>query len=155
MSQVCQIFCGYQLNIHKTRRNSIQICHRGRRYPKQFFAENQETEVSGQVTKEVKEEELPWIRKEKDQKLNVGGGDLPFGVYLIASALVSIAAIGSIFVFANKQDVFGVVPPTSPLYAPILGFFAFTGLPTAGFLFFKSIQGANAMAERMDEIDGV
>lgn len=44
--------------------------------------------------------------------------------------------------------------PLSNRYAPILGFFAVTGLPTAGFLFYKSVQTANAEADRMDKLDG-
>jgi hypothetical protein len=28
--------------------------------------------------------------------------------------------------------VFGVIPPDSPLWAPVLGLFAFTGIPMAG-----------------------
>ena len=40
--------------------------------------------------------------------------------------------IGSIFEYVNKNPIFGVLPPSNPLYAPILGLFALTGLPTAG-----------------------
>ena len=41
------------------------------------------------------EEELPsWIRAERERKLQAEeGSDLPFPVYLIASALVAIAAV--------------------------------------------------------------
>lgn len=45
------------------------------------------------------EDELPpWLRKEKMQKLvNAEGGDgLPFGMYLLGSALVAIAAVSSL-----------------------------------------------------------
>jgi hypothetical protein len=47
-----------------------------------------------------------------------------------------------------------VIYPDSPFYAPILGTFALTGLPTAGFLFYKSVASANKEAERMDKLDG-
>ena len=40
--------------------------------------------------------------------------------------------IGSIFEYSNKNPVFGLLPPSSPFYTPILGFFAITGLPSAG-----------------------
>ncbi len=40
--------------------------------------------------------------------------------------------IGSIFEYSNKNPVFGLLPPSSPFYTPILGFFAVTGLPSAG-----------------------
>ena len=36
------------------------------------------------------------------------------------------------FEFANKNAIFGAVPPSSPLYAPILLTFAVTGIPSAG-----------------------
>ena len=108
------------------------------------------------------EDELPpWARREELQKLQAADGqELPFGVYLIGSALVSIAAVstthvnqaepllmnpccssihciaylqvGSIFEWINKNPIFGVLPPSSALYTPILGFFAVTGFPTAG-----------------------
>ena len=40
--------------------------------------------------------------------------------------------VGSIYEFANKNPIFGVIEADSPLYAPILGFFMVTGFPTAG-----------------------
>ena len=40
--------------------------------------------------------------------------------------------VGSIFEFANKNAIFGVVKPDSFLWAPILLFFAITGFPSAG-----------------------
>ena len=52
-------------------------------------------------------------------------------------AALPTAQVGSIFEYANQRPVFDVIQPDSPLYAPILGFFALTGLPTAGFLFYK------------------
>jgi len=59
-----------------------------------------------------------------------------------------------VFEFVNKNAIFGVLPPSSPLYTPILGLFALTGLPSAGWLFFKAVQAANEEAERQDKIDG-
>ena len=47
-----------------------------------------------------------------------------------------------------------MLPPDSPLWAPVVGLFAVTGLPTAGVLFFKGVQAANEAAERQDRIDG-
>ena len=45
---------------------------------------------------QTKKEELPpWIRSERERKLqSEEGSDLPFPVYLIGSALVAIAAVG-------------------------------------------------------------
>lgn len=39
------------------------------------------------------DEELPWERREKLQKLADESKELPFGVYLLASAIVTIAAV--------------------------------------------------------------
>lgn len=43
------------------------------------------------------EEELPpWARKEKERELaSLEGKDLPFGVWLLGSAIVAIAAVSS------------------------------------------------------------
>ena len=62
--------------------------------------------------------------------------------------------IGSIFEYINQHALFDVVQPDSPLYVPILAFFALTGLPSSAFLFYKSVQAANRDAERMDKLDG-
>ena len=44
----------------------------------------------------MQNEELPWERKERLQDLvDKEGGDLPFAVYLVASAIVAIAAVSS------------------------------------------------------------
>ena len=48
-----------------------------------------------------------------------------------------------------------MIEPSSPLYIPILGIFAVTGLPTAGWLFLKAVTVANEEAERMDKADGM
>ena len=40
--------------------------------------------------------------------------------------------VGSVFEYFDKNAVFGVIPPESPLWAPVLGLFAFTGIPMAG-----------------------
>lgn len=40
--------------------------------------------------------------------------------------------VGSIFEILNKNSIFGVLPPSNPLWLPILGTFAATGLPSAG-----------------------
>ncbi|KAL5717427.1 hypothetical protein ACHQM5_010429 [Ranunculus cassubicifolius] len=95
----------------------------------------------------------PWARNE-GQEQSQESSDLPFGVYLLASAITAIAAIGSIFEYINEKPVFGLVYPDSVLYAPILGFFAITGIPTAAFLWYKSVQVANKEAEEQDRKDG-
>ena len=101
--------------------------------------------------------EPAWARREREAALDAASGTpkaLPFPVYLLSSAIVAIAAIGSIFEWANGNAIFGVLPAASPLYTPILALFALTGLPTAGVLFFKAITSANAEAERQDRLDG-
>lgn len=102
------------------------------------------------------EELPPWVRAERERELAAAAGkkDLPWPLYLVLSVLVSIAAVGSVFEYLDRNPVFGVVQPDSPLWAPILGLFAFTGIPTAAFLFFKGVSAANAAAEMQDRIDG-
>ncbi|EMS67200.1 hypothetical protein TRIUR3_23958 [Triticum urartu] len=56
--------------------------------------------------------------------------------------------------YTNGRAVFGVVGTDSPLYAPILGFFAVTGIPTSGYLWYKAVQTANKDAEEQDRRDG-
>ncbi|GAB5363551.1 hypothetical protein AAMO2058_000893200 [Amorphochlora amoebiformis] len=82
------------------------------------------------------------------------GSSVPFGFYLIGSGLVSIASIGSGFEIAAKNPVFGVIPPESPLWLPILAFFAITGIPSAIWLFTKGVQGFNSWQEAIDRMDG-
>jgi hypothetical protein len=99
-----------------------------------------------------------WVRRERERALDKaeggGGGDLPFGLYLLFSAMVAIAAVGSIFEYTAKNPIFDVIEADSPLYAPILGFFAISGLPMAAFLFYKAVSSANKASERMDKLDG-
>jgi len=107
------------------------------------------------TTETTKEELPPWIRSERERKLqSEEGSDLPFPVYLIGSALVAIAAVGSIFEYVGRNALFGIVKPDNPLWAPVLLFFAITGFPSAGFLFIKAINAANKDQERQDKIDG-
>lgn len=118
-----------------------------------FFAADEQRK-SAKAGADDDEDLPPWVRREREKKAAEQTGDLPFGLYLLFSSFVAIAAIGSIFEFANKNSLFGVVQPDSPLWAPILLTFAITGLPTAGFLFVKAISAANKAAEAMDQVDG-
>uniref|UniRef100_A0A452ZEC7 Uncharacterized protein n=1 Tax=Aegilops tauschii subsp. strangulata TaxID=200361 RepID=A0A452ZEC7_AEGTS len=106
------------------------------------------------------DEPPPWARDEGGASGQEGdAAQVPFYAYLLASAVTAIAAvrfsspslsppsspppplrsadrrirvqIGSIFEYTNGRAVFGVVGTDSPLYAPILGFFAVTGIPTS------------------------
>lgn len=45
---------------------------------------------------------------------------------------LSMPQVGSIFEYVDKNPVFGVIQPDNPLWAPVLGLFAFTGIPLAG-----------------------
>ncbi|EFJ34325.1 hypothetical protein SELMODRAFT_69021, partial [Selaginella moellendorffii] len=96
----------------------------------------------------------PWASGEKKQVSSEGFQDLPYIVYLVASCLVAIAAVGSIFEYFNKNPVFGVIQPDSPFYTPVLGFFSITGIPVSAFLWFRAIKLANKDAERQDKEDG-
>ncbi|XP_042037711.1 uncharacterized protein LOC121783640 isoform X1 [Salvia splendens] len=75
------------------------------------------------------EEPPPWAREEAQKESS--GVEVPFYAYLIASSITAIAAIGSIFEYVNEKPVFGVLSSDSVLYAPVLGFFVFTGIPTS------------------------
>ena len=105
---------------------------------------------------QVDDEEPIWVRRERERELmkKEGGGDLPFAVYLLGSAIVAIAAVGSIFEYTSQNPIFDIIEADSPLYAPILGLFALTGLPTSGYLFYRAVSSANKEAERMDKLDG-
>ncbi|CAK8543517.1 unnamed protein product [Lathyrus sativus] len=98
----------------------------------------------------------PWAQNEAQNKSSSSeqGFEIPFYVYLLASAITAIAAIGSIFEYVNQKPVFGVLSSDSIFYAPLLGFFAFTGVPTSAFLWFKSVEAANKEAEEQDKRDG-
>eukprot|EP00898_Chlorokybus_atmophyticus_P006753 jgi/Chlat1/7079/Chrsp57S06769 len=101
----------------------------------------------------AKEEDLPWVRSE-NKKEQQGGFKVPYPVYLLGSVIVAIAAVGSIYEWAYKNPVFGVLYPDSPLYNVVLGIFVFTGFPSAGFLWWKAAKAANEMADEQDREDG-
>ncbi|KAF8406761.1 hypothetical protein HHK36_008853 [Tetracentron sinense] len=100
------------------------------------------------------DEPPPWARDEGKEKASEQGFEIPFYAYLLASAVTAIAAIGSIFEYVNQRPVFGVLNSDSIFYSPLLGFFAFTGIPTSAFLWFKSVEAANKAAEEQDRKDG-
>ncbi|KAJ3668987.1 hypothetical protein LUZ60_010937 [Juncus effusus] len=101
------------------------------------------------------DEPPPWASKEgKGNNNNQSTVEIPYVAYLLASAITAIAAIGSIFEYVNQKPVFGVLNSDSIFYAPLLGFFVFTGIPTSGFLWYKSVQTANKEAEEQDHRDG-
>ncbi|CAL5095550.1 unnamed protein product [Urochloa decumbens] len=99
------------------------------------------------------DEPPPWERKGGAVQ-GQEAGQVPFYAYLLASAVTAIAAIGSIFEYTNQKPVFGIIGSDSALYAPLLGFFVFTGIPTSAFLWFKAVQTANREAEEQDRRDG-
>ncbi|VVB05354.1 unnamed protein product [Arabis nemorensis] len=100
------------------------------------------------------DEPPPWARDEARSSTTQDSFEIPFYVYLLASAITAIAAIGSVFEYSSKNPVFGVLDSDSIFYTPVLGFFAFTGIPTSVFLWFKSVQAANKEAEEQDKRDG-
>jgi len=134
-------------------RAQLRTC---RQHPVQRQASGEEPSTSKPTTPAAQEDDPIWVKREKQRAFEAQSGKkgLPWPVYLLSSAIVAIAAVGSIFEFADKNPIFGVVQPDSPLWAPILGFFALTGLPLSGFLFFKCVQAANEAAEAQDRMDG-
>ncbi|ESW34474.1 hypothetical protein PHAVU_001G155800 [Phaseolus vulgaris] len=100
------------------------------------------------------DEPPPWARDEPNNNTSQQGFEIPFYAYLLASAITAIAAIGSIFEYVNQRPVFGVLTSDNMFYAPLLGFFVFTGIPSSAFLWFKSVQAANKEAEEQDKKDG-
>lgn len=100
------------------------------------------------------DESPPWAKDEGKDNAPQQGFTVPFYVYLLASAVTAIAAIGSVFEYLNQKPVFGILNSDSIFYVPVLGFFAFTGIPTSAFLWFKSVQAANKEAEEQDRRDG-
>lgn len=115
-----------------------------------------QTPVKKESTFSSSSEEPIWVRREREREIIAKEGkDLPFGLYLLLSSFVAIAAVGSVFEYVNRHAIFDVVQPDDPLWAPILGLFAITGLPTSGFLFYKAVSSANKEAERMDRMDGL
>eukprot|EP00882_Tetradesmus_deserticola_P013031 GHRQ01013818.1.p2 GENE.GHRQ01013818.1~~GHRQ01013818.1.p2 ORF type:complete len:161 (-),score=22.91 GHRQ01013818.1:901-1383(-) len=63
--------------------------------------------------------------------LRVSGATPNNGTFCCGRA-TPVLQVGSVFEYLDKNALFGVVQPDSPLWAPILGLFAITGLPTAG-----------------------
>ncbi|KAH7543894.1 hypothetical protein ACOSP7_031213 [Xanthoceras sorbifolium] len=121
--------------------------------------------TEGSAKSSESEETIPsWAKPDSDKPPPWASGEgkdtsqksfeFPFFVYLLASAVIAIAAIGSMFEYANQNPVFGIVKSDSIFYAPLLGFFVFTGFPTSAFLWFKSVQVANKEAEEQNKRDG-
>ncbi|XP_010426723.1 PREDICTED: uncharacterized protein LOC104711697 [Camelina sativa] len=100
------------------------------------------------------DEPPPWARNEGRSSTSEEGVEVPFYVYLLASAITAIAAIGSVFEYSSKNPVFGVLDSDSIFYTPVLGFFALTGIPTSVYLWFKSVEAANKEAKEQDKRDG-
>ncbi|RWW29096.1 hypothetical protein GW17_00006399 [Ensete ventricosum] len=100
------------------------------------------------------DEPPPWARDEGNKATSQSSVKIPFFVYLLASVITAIAAIGSVFEYVNQKPVFGVLQSDSVFYAPLLGFFAFTGIPTSAVLWFKSVEAANKESEEQDKRDG-
>ncbi|XP_051116964.1 uncharacterized protein LOC127241790 isoform X2 [Andrographis paniculata] len=78
----------------------------------------------------------PWARQESQSASSSQA--VPFYVYLLASTVTAIAAVGSIFEYVNQKPVFGVLNSDSVFYAPLLGFFVVTGFPSSEMRFLVS-----------------
>jgi hypothetical protein len=106
-------------------------------------------------TTRADDDEIPiWERRDIERKAAESRGGVPWPAYLLLSVIVLIAATGSVFEYAYKNPIFGVVQSDSGLYAPILGWFVFTGFPLAGWFWKKGIDGANEASEAQDKMDG-
>lgn len=106
-------------------------------------------------TTRADDDEIPiWERRDIERKAAESRGGVPWPAYLLLSVIVLIAATGSVFEYAYKNPIFGVVQSDSGLYAPILGWFVFTGFPLAGWFWKKGIDGANEASELQDKMDG-
>ncbi|KAF5749023.1 hypothetical protein HS088_TW04G00984 [Tripterygium wilfordii] len=159
------IFLGAGRRVLRPTNNGSNEFHQTRNPSSSRFFVFAATEGSRKSSKS--DEKIPsWARPESEEPppWAVGEGlnnttsnptfEIPFYAYLLASAITAIAAIGSVFEYVNQRPVFGVLGSDSVFYAPLLGFFAFTGIPTSAFLWYKSVQTANKEAEEQDRRDG-
>ena len=110
--------------------------------------------VNQEVLRRIESEVPAWERGSSQKADGENDDGLPWPLYLLASCIVTIAATGSIFEYGFRNPIFNIVQPDSPLWAPILGWFVFTGYPLAVYLWMKGIAGANEAADRTDEMDG-
>ena len=118
-------------------------------------ASTDDVETTSTSAATTPDDDVPiWERRELERKAADAKGGLPWPAYLLLSVIVLIAATGSMFEYAYKNPIFGVVGADSGLYAPILGWFVFTGFPLAGFFWKKGIDGANEASEAQDKMDG-
>ncbi|KAK9266059.1 hypothetical protein L1049_021464 [Liquidambar formosana] len=147
----------------RAKRNRSNLGHQERKLRRRFsvYAVTEGSAKSSKSEETVpswarpdSDEPPPWAQDEGKENASGQSFEVPFFVYLLASAVTAIAAIGSVFEYVNKNPVFGILNSDSIFYAPLLGFFAFTGIPTSAFLWFKSVQVANKEAEEQDKRDG-
>ncbi|KAL2951467.1 hypothetical protein AAZX31_19G051700 [Glycine max] len=86
------------------------------------------------------DEPPPWAQDEPNNNSSQQEGfEIPFYAYLLASAITAIATIGSLFEYVYQKPIFGVLSFDSLFYAPLLGFFVFTDIPSSAFLWFKYV----------------
>ena len=114
-----------------------------------------DVEVEAKTQSSTDDDDVPiWERRELEKRATAARGGIPWPLYLLGSVIVLIAATGSVFEYAYGNPIFGVVTKDSWAYAPILGWFVFTGYPLAGWFWMKGISGANEASEMQDKIDG-
>ena len=93
-----------------------------------------------------------WARNEGKggaaQQEQGGLPELPYGVYLLVSCWFLIAGTGTVFEYAYKEPLFGVLPADSFLYAPASGVLFLGALLGAGKTWFTATRLANAENER-------
>eukprot|EP00955_Chlamydomonas_euryale_P107616 365783-Chlamydomonas_euryale.AAC.27 len=73
-----------------------------------------------------------WVRREREREAAKKDQGVPWALYLVASVLIAIAAVGCIFEYTDRNAFFGLIQPDSPLWAPVLITLAVTGFPSAG-----------------------
>ena len=81
-------------------------------------------------------------------QLVLGAAVLGYGVYLLVSCWFLIAGTGTVFEYAYKEPLFGVLPADSFLYAPASGVLFLGALLGAGKTWFTATRLANAENER-------
>eukprot|EP00227_Mantoniella_beaufortii_P016920 CAMPEP_0197593832 /NCGR_PEP_ID=MMETSP1326-20131121/19148_1 /TAXON_ID=1155430 /ORGANISM="Genus nov. species nov., Strain RCC2288" /LENGTH=189 /DNA_ID=CAMNT_0043159883 /DNA_START=50 /DNA_END=619 /DNA_ORIENTATION=+ len=107
----------------------------------------------GDGGKEV-EDLPPWERREIEKKAAMEKGGLPWPLFLVFSAIVGIASVGSCFELTYGNAIFGVIGPDNFLYKPILYWLIGTGFPLTVYMYVQGIKGANEAADLQDKMDG-
>mmetsp|Transcript_18932 Transcript_18932/g.56412 ORF Transcript_18932/g.56412 Transcript_18932/m.56412 type:complete len:178 (+) Transcript_18932:75-608(+) len=111
-------------------------------------------ETKTNAPKPSPQDEPIWVRREREREAAKKDQGVPWALYLVASVLIAIAAVGCIFEYTDRNAFFGLIQPDSPLWAPVLITLAVTGFPSAGYMFYRGVTKFNEDMERQDRMDG-